>query len=136
MKQIATVSLLLSVFFNFFSATAQEKKVYVKYVDPIIERLDATNIGGSEIFVEYKSKKEITIYLELIKKGKLVGGTSKTVKSKKPEVIKLSLQKFTKDNLIASSDYILKLSCFEGGKNIFEKQIGDNIYIKKIKLYR
>jgi len=136
MKKFIPLLIIIGSCFFFSVATAQKSKAYVKFVEPVPKKFNASSIGSTEISIEFKSKKEASAYIELMKNGKLVGGVIHTGKAKKPQIIKLRLKKFEKGNLMASSNYSLKLYLYEGPKQIFTKKIGETITISDIRLSR
>jgi len=66
--------------------------------------------------------------------SKILGNAIKTVKSKKPQNLKLNITTFEK--IIPSSGYNYNLYMYEGAKNDWTKQIGEPIVIKDIKISR
>ena len=136
MKKAVALFFLLSGIVNFSTITAQNEKAYVKFVEPIIKKFNRTNLGASKLEIEFRSKKEATVYIELIEKGEIVGGSTYSGKAKKPEVISMSLKKYAKKILTASSDYNLKLYCFLGPKNTFKEKIGETILVDDIRVSR
>jgi len=135
-KYMSSLLILLGSFLLSFTATAQKSKAYVKFEDPRVKKLHATKIGSTDILVKFKSKKEATIYLELIKDGKIVAGENRTLKSKQGEVLTMKLKKFKSGILTATTGYVLKVSCYEGPKNVFKTRIGEIDIVKNVRLSR
>lgn len=122
MKRKSLLLLITSLLLTVFSINAQ--KQYVKFAEEPPKRLAVKEVDGTKIAVEFKTRKEATIYVEIYNKNKMVGNSTKTVKSRKPKTIQMSLRKFPKKKIIPGKNYKLKVYMFEGPKGTWKKQLG------------
>jgi len=137
MKKYISVLILIASCFFFSGVTAQNSKSYVKFLEPTPRKFNASNISSTEINIEFRSKKEASVYLELTKNGKIVGGVIHTGKAKKATKLSLRLKNFAEGGrLMASNNYSLKLYSFEGPKHTFDKKVGETIILDGIRLSR
>jgi len=114
---------------------AQKTQAYVKFAEQPPVKLIKNDITSTEFFVEFKTKKEATIYLALKKGDKLYSNSIATVKSKKAKKLKLKLST-PFNTLIPGKGYYYELYMFEGPKNTWKKQYGTTITIEDVKVSR
>jgi len=140
MNSIKHNTVLLVFILGLFSFTTssygQKKDAYVKFLQLPSKRLSKNHLSEVYYYVEYKTKKEATIYIELQKNGKTVANAVQTVKSRKSNTTKLNIRKFPEAKLLSGSGYSLKLFMFEGEKNNWSKRLGEVTSIRGLKLSR
>jgi len=135
-RNTALLIFILGLFSFTTSSYAQKKEAYVKFLQQPSKRLSKDHLSEVYYYVEYKTKKEATIYIELKKNGKLVGNAIQTVKSRKPNTTKLNIKKFKDTKLLSGSGYSLSLFMYQGERNDWSKRLGKVTSIRGLKLSR
>ena len=134
MKIILSTLLILGALFNFSTIYGQKQKAYVKFSEQPPKKLIKNDIQTTKFFVEYKSKKEATIFLELRKGERIIANTSKTVKSKQTTTTSVTLK--TLEKIVPGSDYNYRLYMYTGTVINRKDKIGETILVEKIKISR
>jgi len=128
--------ILLFAFFNIFSMNAQKTKAYAKFFENPEKRISCSHLEDTEFFVEYKSKKKVTIYLELIKDDLSYGYANKTIKSKEKRVTQLNLRKRPGVDTYPGTGYTIRLQMYEGDvydmKTLISETIVEDINLTRL----
>jgi len=133
-KPSANLLILFLGLLCFTTSSYAQKDAYVKFIQQPSKRLSKHHLSDVYYHVEFKTKKEATIYIELKRNGKIVGNAVQTVKSRKPSTTRLNLKKFPNTNLLSGSGYSINLFMFEGEKNDWSKRLGKVTSIRGMKL--
>lgn len=131
MKTLVFLIVLVSSSFLF----GQNKSEYVKFSEPPVKRLSYTNINEHNYFVEYKTKKKGSLFLELVKEGKVVALTRISTESKVKDLAKLNLNHRPNIRLTPDGDYQLRLSLYES-KTKDPKKLVSEVYVEDVRLTR
>lgn len=134
MKKLLSLLVLTVTLFSFTNTFAQKQKAFVRFAETPQKKLIKDEISTTDFFVEFKSKKEATIYLELKKGDRPYGNAVKTIKSKKLKKIKLNIKTWAK--VIPGSGYSYNLYMFEGPAQTWSKKLGETTIIEDIKISR
>lgn len=130
-----TTLLILLLGLLSFTTSLYAQDAYVKFLEQPSKKLNK-DLSNTLFHIEYKSKKEATIYIELLKKGKSLANVIRTVKSRKPKTLKLKIKKFAKAKLMSGTGYTIKLSMFQGPPHNWDRMLGDVTVIDGVKISR
>lgn len=129
--------LLIALAATTISASAQKKKTFAEFTDDSPKKLLLSEISETPIKVRFKSRKEATVYVELMKNGKLYAGANKTLKAKKETELIFKLTKYHKGIWPIGKGYTLKVFSFEGPTGTWDKKVGgqevNNISVTRLK---
>ncbi len=115
--------------------SAQSTLPYANFSVKPEKRICSLDLEQTIFFIECKSKKKATIYVDLLKSGKLYATTKKTIKSKENTIVKLNFDKKPISKITPGNGYSLRLSMYEGENNNSEKLLS-RTFVNDIHLSR
>lgn len=114
---------------------AQTKKDYVKFSEAPEKRIGYTSINEHNYFVEFKSHKKGSIFLELIKDETVIALSRISVKSKEYTLAKLNLNARPNKRVEPGSGYKLRLSLYASETQNYKKLLSE-VIVDDVRLTR
>jgi|GEM_PF-1873924 len=125
-KRIILFTLLSGMLFGLNIISAQNNpKIYAKFLEEPPMKSSINDLLDTNFKIEFKSKKQVTIYLSLRKKNKPLANYIYTGKSKKPQILTGRLTQFKGMRIPPGKGYSYKLLIFEGEKNDWSNKLGE-----------